>query len=138
MKIAAVLLLASAMTVFDSCGEMQSTNDTTVETVANCCYTDPPIGCSAVCFGQNVDMQFVGCNNAGAGENAQNFIFEVLLAQDKLHKVGAFPCEESNPIRVITPCDISYMPVLNPANQDLETCSAPALNCSVPTNCKWP
>jgi hypothetical protein len=92
------------------------------------CYTDPPLGCAAIC--KDVDlMSWTGpCSNIEAGPQTDLFEKKIEAAVNMAADQGIQLCTASNIGSALTPCMAGITPVEWP-NQDHEVCTPAPPGC---------
>jgi hypothetical protein len=92
------------------------------------CYTDPPLGCAAVC----TDVDVVGwtspCSNVEAGPRTDAFEAQVQSLLNAANAQSVSVCTADNLGATLTPCMVGITPVEWP-NQDPTACSTPPSGC---------
>jgi hypothetical protein len=88
------------------------------------CYTDPPLGCQAVCLGVG-DAMLMYCDDPGAGPLEMQFQMDI----DGVNDLPGGGCNQGGVGLAITPCTDGIMPVELP-NQDHSVCTPPPPGCS--------
>jgi hypothetical protein len=89
------------------------------------CYTDPPLGCAAIC--QDVDtLNFTdACNNIEAGSLTAKFVKDIDAAFNNALNMGTHLCTSSNIGATFTPCMAGITPAEWPGQDHTVCMTAP-------------
>jgi hypothetical protein len=92
------------------------------------CYTDPPLGCAAVCMDVDVVGWTAPCSNVEAGPQTDAFEAKVQSLLDSANAQSVAVCTADNLGATLTPCMVGINPAEWP-NQDHATCTTPPAGC---------
>lgn len=92
------------------------------------CYTDPPLGCAAICTAVDMPGLTAACSNVDAGPRTAQFEADVNTYLADLAAHGATACPAENLGATVTPCADGIQPVEWP-NQDHAECTTPPPGC---------
>lgn len=92
------------------------------------CFTDPPLGCAAICSDVDVVDWTGACSNVEAGPRTAQFKMDIDNAVSSASAKGVQLCTALNIGAAVTPCMDGITPAEWP-NQDHEVCTPSPLGC---------
>jgi hypothetical protein len=92
------------------------------------CYTDPPLGCAAVCTGEDNVTFTPACSNVESGPLELDFQNLIMAKVNMYLMQDQHVCNPSTIGVTITPCQAGITPVEWP-NQDHEVCTPAPPGC---------
>jgi hypothetical protein len=130
MRFVLVLAAAALLSVFDDCGNTDASlkpppPPPPPPPSKPWCYTDPPVGCVAMCVDVGT-IDFIHCDGPAAGP--VEAVFEQRVEQLAMTQTEQ-PCPAGTVGLTVTPCMVGITPQLQPPNQDTTVCTVAPPGC---------